>query len=300
MKGNGHKKALHFDHPPERVVSLVPSMTESLFELGLGGTVVGVTDFCTLPAQGLEGLPRLGGPKNADPEQIAALHPDLVLANQEENSRQLVEALEEKGIRVWVTFPKSVRGAMDVLWAMAGIFQSRLAAVRLEVLDMTLEWAESSVTERKKFRYFCPIWQHIPGNASVPAWWMTFNQTTYPADLLSLMGGENVFASRVRRYPLEADLGRAPAEEPGERDTRYPRVDEAEIREADPQVILLPSEPFGFDETHKEAVLQRFSGTAAAESGQVILLDGSLLTWHGTRLAHALRELPELLGDLGD
>jgi ABC-type Fe3+-hydroxamate transport system substrate-binding protein len=127
---------------------------------------------------------------------------------------------------------------------------------------------------------------------------MTFNQDTYMNDLLRLMGGENVFAHRQRRYPLEADLGTAQPEEAAGRDTRYPRLRRDEIIQADPQVILLPSEPFAFG-TQEQAHLQEiFAPTEAARQGRLYLLDGSLLTWHGTRLARALNELPVVLEDL--
>src|SRR3972149_12172213 len=78
---------------PERIVSLVPSMTDSLFDLGLGGAVVGVSDYCTRPEGKLEGISRIGGPKTIDVAQVLALHPDLVIANREENNREAVMAL---------------------------------------------------------------------------------------------------------------------------------------------------------------------------------------------------------------
>ncbi|RPI33249.1 MAG: hypothetical protein EHM70_06585 [Chloroflexota bacterium] len=122
MSGNGHRKAIQFQKPPQRIVSLVPSMTESLFDLGLGHAVVGATDFCIHPAPALVNVPRVGGPKNPRIADIISLKPDLVVANQEENTPQTVEALERAGIQVWVSFPQTVRQAMDVLWTMAGIF----------------------------------------------------------------------------------------------------------------------------------------------------------------------------------
>ena len=81
--------------PPKRIVSLVPSMTESLFDLGFGATVVGVTDYCIHPAEGLRGLPRLGGPKNPRLADLCALQPDLVIANPEENTRRAIEAAQK-------------------------------------------------------------------------------------------------------------------------------------------------------------------------------------------------------------
>ncbi len=247
----------------------------------------------SIPADALAGLPRLGGTKNPDIERIIALKPDLVLANQEENTRPAVEALEAAGIFVWVTFPRSVRAALDVLWTLAGLFQSRPAVLRIETLELTLEWAQTAAAARPPLRYFCPIWCETPENG--PAWYMTFNQTTYMHDLLGMLGGENVFAARERRYPLQADLGLAPAEDPAGRDVRYPRLPVDEIAAAAPELILLPDEPFAFDESHKERLAALLPETPAVRNGRLHCLDGSLLTWHGTRLARALQTLPGLL-----
>jgi iron complex transport system substrate-binding protein len=291
--GNGHRSAIHFQQPPRRVVSLVPSLTESMFDLGLGDFLVGITDYCIYPAEGVAKLPRLGGPKTASLEAILALQPDLVMANQEENPQELIESLEAAGVKVWVTFPKTLRQALDVLWTIVGLYQSRGAAIRLETLELTLDWAEEAAKERPTWRYFCPIWQNL--SEELPNWWMTFNQDTYIYDLLRLLGGENVFAGRKRLYPFEADLGLAPAEPPGERDTRYPRVILSEIIRADPAVLLLPDEPFAFDPGERGRLESLLGETQAVKSGRVFDLEGSLLTWHGTRLARALRDLPGLL-----
>lgn len=293
IRGNGHNRALHFASPPQRVVSLVPSMTESLFELGLGSAVVGITDFCIHPAEALVGLPRLGGPKNPRVDEILALQPDLVLANWEENTRSTVEALQRAGVAVWVTFPRTVLESLDVLWKLAELFRSPEANIRLRTLELTLDWAISAVDERRVVRYFCPIWQQETQDGRL--WWMTFNRQTYPSDLLLLIGGENVFAERERRYPLEADLGLEAAQDPGERDTRYPRVTVEEVIAVQPEVILLPDEPFKFTETHVEQIAGLLAETPAARRGCIYLIDGSLITWHGTRLARALRELPAVL-----
>jgi iron complex transport system substrate-binding protein len=292
IAGNGSRRALHFHHPPRRVVSLVPSLTESLFDLGFGDSVVGITDYCVHPAGQLQSLPRLGGPKNPRVRQILDIQPELVLANQEENTPQTVEELEAAGVAVLVTFPKTVRQALDVLWTLTGLYHSQTAAVRLETLELSLDWVQSVSSERNRLRYFCPIWQDV--TESGIGWWMTFNQDTYVDDLLKICGGRNIFADRQRCYPLKADLGQAQAQNPGSRDTRYPRVTLNEILAGDPQLILLPSEPFAFDETHQEQIADLFSATLAARQGRIHLVDGSLLTWHGTRLGKALQELPAL------
>jgi ABC-type Fe3+-hydroxamate transport system substrate-binding protein len=268
-------------------------MTESLFELGLGASVVGVTDYCLHPAEAVAGLPRLGGTKNPRLADILALQPDLVLANWEENTRSTVEALEAAGTAVWVTFPRTVLESLDVLWKLAELFRSQEANIRLRTLEMTLDWTISAVDERRTVGYFCPIWQEE--TQSGQPWWMTFNRQTYPSDLLLLLGGENVFAGRERRYPLGADLGLEAAQNPGERDTRYPRVTVDEVVAAQPEVILLPDEPFAFGEQHARQISELLRETPAVQNDCVFSIDGSLITWHGTRLARALRELPAVL-----
>lgn len=290
--GNGYEKLLQISEPPRRVVSLVPSLTESLFDLGLGSNVVGITDYCVNPEQALRDLPRLGGPKNPRIDDIIAMKPDLVLANMEENNRQSIEGLEAAGLNVWVTFPKTVREALDLLWIITGIYSSVAAAMKLETLEFTLRWVETAAQEKKAVRYFCPIWSDKAVDGQ--AWWMTFNRDTYCNDVLGMMGGENIFYTRERRYPMAADLGEDEPETAGDRDTRYPRVTRSEIIAGNPELILLPSEPFPYTEMHREEVLSLLRETAAVRSGQVYLVDGSLITWHGTRLARALQELPDL------
>jgi len=287
---NGHSRPLYFTHPPRRVVSLVPSLTESMFDLGLGQAVVGVTDYCIHPREQLANLPRLGGTRNPRVPEILALEPDLVMANWEENTRQTVEELEAHSIAVWVTFPKTVLESLDVLWKLVELFRDQQAQLRLEMLERSLEWTIAAVGDRASLRYFCPIWHE--DRQPDPPWWMTFNRYTYCNDLLLLLGGENVFGERERRYPLAADLGLGPPEDSASRDTRYPRLGLDEIRLAQPGLILLPDEPYAFGEEHLAQLRQLLADTPAVRNNRIFLIEGSLITWHGTRLARALRELP--------
>lgn len=277
---------------PRRVVSLVPSMTESLFDLGFGETVVGVTDFCTRPPLP-ETLARVGGPKNARVEQILALQPDLVIANQEENSQMLIEALAAAGAPVWLTFPRTVRDALADLRDLAGLYRGDSALRKLDVLERSLEWAALAAADRPKTRVFVPIWEEGPLEEG--GWWMTFNQETYPSDLLHMLGAENVFGQRARRYPLQADLGLAGPEPAGGRDTRYPRVTLAEVTAAQPELVLLPDEPYQYGANDAARVDSLLAGTPAAQNGRIKTVDGSLLFWPGTRLGMALFTLVDLL-----
>jgi ABC-type Fe3+-hydroxamate transport system substrate-binding protein len=250
--------------PVRRIVSLVPSLTESLFALGLGERVVGVTDWCVHPAAGVAGLPKLGGTKNPDLAAIRALEPDLVIANREENRRRDVEKLEAAGIRVWVTYPRTVAEGAAVLAELAELGASEEARARI------VAPVEVAVAEAERARpargvpVFCPIWREP---------WMAVGGDTYAHDLLSLCGGYNVFAAHAER--------------------RYPRVTLDEVVAAAPEVVLLPDEPYAFGPAD-QAELRRLP-LPAARSGRIHLIDGTWVSWYGSRIARAIRELRDLL-----
>jgi ABC-type Fe3+-hydroxamate transport system substrate-binding protein len=277
------------DLPPRRVVSLVPSTTGSMIDLGLAGALVGITDYCPHPPNG-KTLPRLGGPKTPAIDSILALQPELIIANREENERESLEVLRAAGIPIWLTFPKTVKNAIEDLYLLAGLFRADMALGQVQVLETTAEWAELAAQEQRTFRFFCPIWEDVLESGE--RWWMTFNSATYANDVLRIFNGVNIFAGRYRRYPLEADLGWSQAEEAGGRDTRYPRVALSEILDAQPELILLPDEPYAYGATSEAEMRKYFRDTPAGQAGRVYVLDGSLITWPGTRLARALVELP--------
>jgi len=294
--GNGFNPHLMFRGAPERVISLVPSITESLIELGAGGRLVGVTDYCPLPKVSQE-ISRLGGTRNPDIGRILELKPDLVIANKEENSREAVSAMEEAGLNIWLTFPQTVEQVLDILWAMARLFHLETgAAPKLLWLERSLEWARRALENSVSSRVFVPIWRGEHPRAG--PWWMTFNEKTYCHSVLEVCGGANIFAGRMRRYPLEADLGFAEAEAPGERDVRYPRVLPEEVRQLSPEIILLPDEPFPWDPTSVDEIKETLRGTPAVELDRIHIIDGRWLSWHGIHLAKALAELPAVLQPL--
>ncbi len=276
---------------PQTVVSLVPSMTESLFDLNLGGRLLARTDYCIYPADQVQAVPTLGGTKNPDVQRLIDLKPDIVISNQEENRKEDVEALRAAGIPVWLTFPRKVPDVFKLLWDVMYLFDETTMAPRVRLIEYTYDWV-SNISAAKEAddptTVFVPVW-HEP--------LMTFNANTYMHDLLRVVGGTNVFAERERRYPLKADLGQAEAyaeDDPrtAGRDTRYPRVTLDEVQAAQPDVILLPSEPFHYSHEH----LPRFQqlDVPAAHNKRIHLVDGSYLSWHGTRIAYALDTLPRL------
>ncbi|MEP7359349.1 MAG: helical backbone metal receptor, partial [Anaerolineales bacterium] len=207
-----------------------------------------------------------------------------------------VEALQAAGLTVWVQFPTTVREALNVLWATIRVFEAPQRGHSLAALERSYEVASRAAETEPGVTVFCPIWREPAADTGPAEWWMTANRDTYLNDILRICGGTNVFAQRDRRYPLAADLDPAKPPDPPQagRDTRYPRVTPAELAAAAPEVILLPSEPYPFTEADTSA-FSAFSGVPAVRDGRLHLVDGSWLTWPGTRLAQALAELPAIL-----
>ncbi len=276
--------------PPRRVVSLVPSTTGSLFDLGLGNSLIAVTDYCIHPEAQLAHLPRIGGTKNPDIEAIVNLAPDLVFANQEENTPAVVRALEAAGIAVHLSFPKTVADALSMLNEIVEVYESRLASQRVAQLTAEIEQGQQRLPAQP-LTVFVPIWEDRSGGTP---WWMTFNRGTFTHDLLGQAGFANVFAQRERRYPLASDLGAAKAHDAAGGDTRYPRVTRDEILAAAPDLILLPSEPYAYSHADVERIAAALAGAPAADNGRILSVDGSLLTWPGTRIGRALPALLDL------
>ncbi|MGY1710602.1 helical backbone metal receptor [Geodermatophilus sp. SYSU D00758] len=233
--------AVELPRPPRRVVSLVPSLTEALAET-VPDRLVGATDWCTHPA-GLD-VPRVRGTKNPDRAAIAALAPDLVVANREENRRLDVDRLRAAGIPVWVTVIESVEEALTSL--------RRLSAEVLGVGEPG--WLAAAAAS-----WAAPA-PSPPLRVAVPVWrdpWMVVGPRTFTGDVLARLGLVNAF-----------DAG----------EDRYPKVPVADVVAADPDVVVLPDEPYPFTADDGP---EAFPGTRCA------LVPGRDLTWYGPSLAGA-------------
>jgi ABC-type Fe3+-hydroxamate transport system substrate-binding protein len=253
-----------FAAAPRRIVSLVPSWSELLFALGAVDALVGVTDYCVHPAEGVAAKRRIGGTKNPDLAAIEALRPELVIANKEENRRRDVERLEAAGVRVFVTYARTVPEAVAEMRALGRIVDRAAEAERLaaEVESALAELAAKPA--RRRPRVAALVWRD-------PL--MAVGGDTFANDVLERAGAENPFAS--------AAAG------------RYPRLERRELEAASPDVLLLPTEPYRFEERDRLEFLEL--DCPAARSGRVHLLEGELLSWYGPRMARALRTIAELL-----
>lgn len=284
------KRELTFGVAPKRVVSLVPSDTYNVAALGCGASLVGRTDYCELPAEIVSALPSIGGTKNPKVDAILALEPDLILANQEENSRSDLEALAQAGIKLFIAFPKRAADGVAHLARLARIFRvDGEPHVRALLRRGYAEIREAEVARAsaRPVPTFCPIWMK-------PL--MTINGDTFISNVLELAGATNVFADRERRYPLAADLGRAaplPGDATAGRDTRYPRITLEEVAERAPELILLPDEPHPF--TEEDAAVFRGQDTPAAKHDLVLKTSGKDLCWYGARTIEGLPRVRALL-----
>jgi len=274
-------RELLFIRPPRRIVSLVPSDTLNVFALGAGDRLVGRTRYCVAPEQAQQ-VPVVGGTKDVDVDAVARLEPDLVLANQEENSRPHVERLAQLQLPVFVAFPRRVGEGLAHLARLARILGVEDASRQLLRRGLaTLRALEAD--PRPPLAAFVPIWME-------PL--MTVHQDTFIHDALALAGGRNVFADRERRYPLQADVGEATPRPAGGRDTRYPRVTLDEVAARSPQLVLLPDEPHPFSEADARVFRERLPGA------KVAFCSGRDLSWYGAQSVDGLERLRALVDSL--
>ena len=249
---------------PERVISLVPSWTETLFAFGAGARLVGVTRFCVAPAEATL-LPKVGGTKNPGVRLIADLQPDLVIANAEENRREDIERLRQLEIPVFTTYPRSISSAVESilkLGAVLGCEAEADAMARGVVREVSAIETELGVWAKLRFRVFCPIWKNP---------WMTFNGDTYAHDVLRMLGFNNVFAAAGERYP---------------------RTSIEEALALRPDFILLPDEPYEFSARDVEELKPSLP---PALSRRLVLIDGRDLHWYGAHMLNGLKALAGLL-----
>ena len=179
---------------PDRIVSLVPSVTESVAQLAGVKRLVGITKFCTEPEAEAPAIRKIGGTKDPDIAAIVALAPDLVLANREENREEDIAALEAAGLQVYVGYPRTARDALEDLKTIAQLLHFAMVRPIVALVSEEIERQETLNADRPRVRVFCPIWYRP---------FMAAAGDTYAGDLIRLAGGENVFESHVRgnRYP---------------------------------------------------------------------------------------------------
>jgi len=258
-------RCLELREPARRIACLVPSITETLFALGAGDSVVAVTDFCIHPEEGVRAKKRIGGTKNFAAARLIGLEPDLVIANAEENRRHQVQSLEDAGLKVFVTFPRTVDGCLKMIADMGAVTGTgNVAQTILSAIEKARADALSIAPARPP-RVLCPIWKNP---------YMTINGDTYVDSVIRCCGGANLFTDEAERYP-------------------HFLLNEAARRL--PEVVILPTEPFHFTESDMRDFQEMGDDVPAVHFRRIHIVEGELLSWYGPRLTRALREISVLI-----
>jgi ABC-type Fe3+-hydroxamate transport system substrate-binding protein len=257
-------RTLRLDRPAQRVVCLVPSITETLFLFGAGERVAGITDYCVHPAVCVAGKQRVGGTKNVRVEEIIAIKPDLVIANAEENRRHHIEELEWAGIPVFVTFPRTVDGCLKMMRDVAILTGTESAAEPIVASIQAERFLLRSRPSESGCRILCPIWKNP---------YMSINRDTFIDSVIRESGGNNIFADQAERYP------------------KFTLEEVARLR---PDIIILPTEPYRFTVDDFRDFEQLGAEIPAVANRRIHIVEGELLSWYGPRVARALHELSAL------
>ncbi len=235
---------------------MVPSQTELLFDLGLDEAVIGITKFCVHPSQWLRNKTRVGGTKQLHIDQIISLHPDLIIANKEENVEEQINELA-KHFPVWISDIKTLDDAYAMMKMVGAIVDHTTTAI--------------SMVERIRFAF--EKWQELRSNFKLQTsnlklscayliWndpMMSIGSDTFIHHMLGVAGFENVFADRKR----------------------YPEISMEDLRKKNPEFMLLSSEPFPFKQKHADKFQENLPNS------KIIFVDGEMFSWYGSRLLKA-------------
>lgn len=257
-------RAVAIPEAPGRIISLVPSITELLFQLGLGEKVVGVTKFCVHPAALVRSKTQIGGTKNPHVDLIQKLQPDLILANKEENREADIQELE-KEFPVWVTDVQTVEEALEMIRGIGNITGYPAEAENicqhfLQEKKDWLEWKQQHGIPSLRTLYL--IWKEP---------YMTVGRDTFIHDMLTLEGSVSVLPEA----------------------TRYPILTTEDIIALQPERVLLSSEPYPFKEQHRAAL------QSLLPDCRVALVDGEMFSWYGSRMLLAPRYFRKRWEDIG-
>lgn len=240
---------------PKRIISLVPSQTELLVDLGLADKICGLTKFCVHPPGFKETKTIVGGTKAVHYEVIKSLNPDIILCNKEENTKEIVEMLA-KDFTVHVSDVETIEDNFEMIEQYGKILNAEEKAD--EIIQKTkdqLKKFESYISTKKKLKVAYFIWRKP---------WMLAGGDTFINYLLELNKFENVYSNSPR----------------------YPEVQLEELKAVD--YYFLSSEPFPFEEKHKNEI------EAVVNKGDFRFVDGEFFSWYGSRLAKAFGYFREL------
>lgn len=250
---------IRLEKTPERIISIVPSQTELLFDLGLDQEIVGLTNFCIHPKEKFLEKTRIGGTKKLRLEKIEKLSPDLIIANKEENQKEQVEYLQSK-YPVWVSDIKTLDDAYSMMESLGEITKKKDNAQQLiHQIKSDFKRLTSLVRQQKTRSVAYFIWKKP---------WMVAANNTFIQHLLEISQLRNVFIDK---------------------EGRYPEVSLEEIAQLQPDFIFLSSEPYPFKEKDIDELKNLLPKT------EILLVDGELFSWYGSRLKYTPHYIKELL-----
>ena len=238
---------------PRRIVSLVPSQTELLYTLGLEEEVVGLTKFCIHPSHWRKEKQVIGGTKKFKLDKIKALQPDLIIGNKEENYQEGIEALEQE-FPVWMSDIFTLDDALEMMQQLGRLTkrEDKAEALAKEIADVFAALQPLPLVDALYF-----IWQKP---------YMAVGGNTFIDEMLHRCGFRNLLSGR----------------------SRYPELSEEDIRQLNPRLLLLSSEPYPFKDKH----IARFQ--ALCPDAKVLIVDGEMFSWYGSRLLQAVPYFQQL------
>jgi ABC-type Fe3+-hydroxamate transport system substrate-binding protein len=243
-------------YPPKRIVSLVPSQTELLYDLGLRDEVVGVTKFCIHPELWQQEKKIIGGTKKFHFHEIEKLQPDLIIGNKEENYQEGIEILQKK-FPVWMSDIVSMDDALEMIAFVGEMVSKKEVATNLVA---SIKNGFDQLNRFKKRSALYLIWRNP---------WMAVGENTFIHVMLEYAGFKNCIT-----------------------DTRYPELSNETITSCNPDVVLLSSEPYPFQQKHIKEISQ------LCPHAKVKLVDGELFSWYGSRLLKAPAYFTQLQSQL--
>lgn len=231
---------------PKRIISIVPSQSEFLWDLGLGEELVGITKFCIHPEEMFKSIGRVGGTKKLDLDKIRIMKPDLIIGNKEENQKEQIEILQEE-FSVWMSDIYTLEDSFTMMESLGEILEKQNETnLLLNKLKNSLSTIKNIFTNQKVV-YF--IWNKP---------YMCAAKDTFIDHILTYTGLDNA----LKDYE------------------RYPEMTEEILKKINPEICFLSSEPFPFKEDHVRE-LQRVLPDA-----KILIVDGEVFSWYGTRLLH--------------
>jgi len=250
---------ISLEHIPRRIISLVPSQTELLADLGLEDEVVGLTKFCIHPQQWFQHKTRIGGTKEFDFEKIKLLNPDLIIGNKEENEKGQIDELM-KSYPVWMSDIKTLPDAYEMISKIGELTGKKEKAIEyVSELKTRFNYFQENVnvTSKKNIAYL--IWKNP---------WMAAGKNTFIDHLIGKCGLVNIFTAA---------------------ESRYPEIEIDELAARNPEIIFLSSEPYPFKQKHIEEL------SVVCPKTKIVLVNGELFSWYGTRLLKSPKYLIDLM-----